>query len=384
MVFCKIQSIQSKKITRILLSVVIMALFMTLAFTNRVLGEVQQIDEFQDKLNGITEEEKVVLNDLFTLTQEIEEIEIEEENLQKEIDVLTMKKAKLVTSINEDQKKYDRQLSILKKVLVSYQRKGPASYIDTLLSSGNLRTFIQSVHILRDLTHNVNQLLRTLEEEKENLIKEKDRLKENVVLLEQKQDELNVTLTKKISVKEKQEAYLGSLKEEKEYYQNQLNNLEQMWTDCKAIFSDLVVEFSRIISEGKFTIDDINLTFEFPAMKGSINEETFNKILKENSKLPNMQFDFSNDKVEIVIPDMYIRLTGEFIIEDQSILKLVIKEGTFYEIPLNTASLEELFGGQTILIDFKQITKNLVLMDYNIESVGLEEDQLEFTIIPLF
>jgi peptidoglycan hydrolase CwlO-like protein len=379
-----IKHVKPTKFIRLFISFMMLAFFVTYAFTYQVSGEVQQIGEFQDKLNGITKEEKEVLDDLFAITQEIEELEMEEKNIQKEIEVLTKKKTDLELLIHKDQKSYDEQLSILKKVLREYQRKGPASYINTLLSSGDLRTFIQSVHILRDLTHNVNQLLDDLQAEKEELSKEKERLKENVLLLEQKQEEIKVPLAKKLALKEEQEAYLVSLKEEKEYYQKQLNNLEQMWTDCKEIFSNLVIEFSRIISEGKFTLEDINLTFEFPAMKGTLKEETLNEILKENSNLPNMEFGFSKDKVEILIPDMYIHLTGYFVIEEQSILKLVVTEGRFYEMPLSNASIEELFQGQFIRIDFKQITKNLVLMDYTIESVEVKDNQLEFKILPIF
>ncbi|HBY72158.1 MAG TPA: hypothetical protein DEG06_07940, partial [Lachnospiraceae bacterium] len=50
-----------------------------------VSGEVQPIEEMEERLAGITEEEKAILRDLFAITQEIEELEREEKNIIEEI-----------------------------------------------------------------------------------------------------------------------------------------------------------------------------------------------------------------------------------------------------------------------------------------------------------
>ena len=61
-----------------------------------------------------------------------------------------------------------------------------------------------------------------------------------------------------------------------------------MWDNLKNLFSHVVDEFSRIIAEGHFTMEDLNLKFGLFSVKGSIHEDTFNRIINENSLLTEM------------------------------------------------------------------------------------------------
>jgi len=356
-------------------------LTLTAVVPNRVSGEVKPITEVQEKLEGITEEEKAVLEILFTLEQEMEEMEREESAITKDIEALQIEIDDMEELLKERQKNYDDQLDILKKVLVGYQRKGPASYLDTLLSAEDLRTFLESINMIKDLTRNVGKLLDSLEEGKKKLAEERDRLSEKAALLADKKEELQEALMKKLELKTKQEAYLATLKEKSEQYQEQLSNLKQMWEDSKLQFSNIVENFSQIIGEGNISLSDLNLSANLFEIKGAIYEETFNEILREHSDLPGLLFHFYKDRVEIEIPEKHLVLIGTFIIAEDKVLKLEVEKGSFYEMPLENESIEELFIDGYLLIDFKELAGDM-LIDFSLETVETKEGYLEFKITP--
>jgi peptidoglycan hydrolase CwlO-like protein len=212
--------------------------------------EVKPITEAKDKLEGLTEEEKYVLEKLFTLTQEIEEMEKEEERINKEIESLQLDVKKMELGIVEQEKEYEDKLYILEKILVGYQRRGPASYIDTLLGAGDIKTLVRSINIIREFAQNTNKLLEEVEVKKKQLVNDKEQLEKSLVAFEEKKEELKKPLKKKLELKKEQENYLETLEEQQTYYSNQLQELEQTWGDIKVLFAELISEFTRIIGEG--------------------------------------------------------------------------------------------------------------------------------------
>ena len=373
--------IYNRKLSSLIALLILISLTLTAVVPNRVSGEVKPITEVQEKLEGITEEEKAVLEILFTLEQEMEEMEREESAITKDIEALQIEIDDMEELLKERQKNYDDQLDILKKVLVGYQRKGPASYLDTLLSAEDLRTFLESINMIKDLTRNVGKLLDSLEEGKKKLAEERDRLSEKAALLADKKEELQEALMKKLELKTKQEAYLATLKEKSEQYQEQLSNLKQMWEDSKLQFSNIVENFSQIIGEGNISLSDLNLSANLFEIKGAIYEETFNEILREHSDLPGLLFHFYTDRVEIEIPEKHLVLIGTFIIAEDKVLKLEVEKGSFYEMPLENESIEELFIDGYLLIDFKELAGDM-LIDFSLETVETKEGYLEFKITP--
>lgn len=306
--------------------------FILFSVSNHVSGETMK--EMQDNLDGINEAEKVTLKELFLLSQEIEEMEREEIKITNDIQTLEADINILESKIKTQQEDYDSQLSVLKKVLVSYERMGPASYLETLLSAEDFTTFLRSINIIRNLSHNVNKLLDSIEVEKKQLTEEKDVLDNKVAKLEEKREALKEPLLKKQQLKAEQEAYLNSLEGDKLYYKEQLDNLEQMWEASKKVFTQIVDDFKTIISSGSFQTEDLNINFSFGKISGSINEDTFNRIIEENSKLPKLVFHFKEDQIEIEIPENHLILRGKFTIEDKSSLKFQVESGSFYDLPL--------------------------------------------------
>jgi peptidoglycan hydrolase CwlO-like protein len=347
-----------------------------------VVGEVKPITDVEDKLEGISDEEKKVLEELFTITQKINKTKQEHTQIIDEIDTLQVQITGLEAGMEEMQKEYDDQLGILEKVLVNYQRGGPASYLEILLSADNLTTFLKSINLIKDISRNVGELLDGLEKGKLALQAEKLKLDEKVVFLEEKKTELQENIHKNQLLQQEQEDYLASLQEERAFYQEQLGNLEQMWTDCTVLFPSIVDEITRIIGEGYFTAEDLNLSFGFARIQGAIIEDTFNQLLKENSKLPETIFRFQSNEVIIEVPEKHLILYGNFMKSDESAIQYEVERGTFYEMPLEEVSMEELFQKGPLIIDFKVIAGVMVNIDFTINKVESQEKALAFEITP--
>lgn len=363
---------------------IVLLLLSTMIPAIRVLGSAQPITDTKDKLEGISQEEKKSLETLFTLSQKIIELEQEEAVLSDEIETMKNQIADLESEIEEKQQDYDMQLEIFENVLVHYQRGGPASYLEILLNAKDLTEFLKRINLIKDFSRNLGDLLDSLQKGKKVLEDENTILKEKVQLLVQKKSKLLEHMEKTQALKQEQEDYLKSLQEEQVYYQEQLDNLVTLWNDCTVIFGEISKEITRIIGEGYFTPEDLNLSFGFTKMQGAINGEFFNQIIKKNSTLPETIFRFHEEQVIIEVPEKHLILTGKFIIASDSSIQYKVDAGTFYDMPLEAASIKELFKDGPLLIDFKTISGDLVIIDFILNWIRNEEGQLAFEIKPIW
>ncbi len=355
-------------------------LTLSIAVPGRVSGEVKPIMEAEEKLKGISEEEQKTLEELFRLTQEIDALELEIERLSGEIKLIEEEIDRLDGAIVKEEQDYKEQLKLLEQVLVSYQRGGPATYLELLLQAKDLSGFLDRINLLKDISKNVSELLDDIEVAKQRLAEQKTHLEEEYLLLEEKEEALKEPLREKNRLATEQEEYLEALKEEKLKYEEHLANLKLMWSDLKGIFSSVVDEFSRIIGEGHFTMEDLNLSFQLFSITGSVTDKTFNRILKEHSTLPEIVFRFQQDNIRMEIPEKHLVLNGRFEVSGTSALLFVPESGSFYGMPLEQASIEELFAQGPLLIDFEAVTKDLVMVEIELESVEAKEGYLEFKI----
>ena len=343
-------------------------------------GEVKPIEEVNRQLQGISQEEQETLEKLFILTQEIEEMEREEARITEEINDLIVEIDELDKSITKEEESYNSNLKIMEQLLISYQRGGPASYLDILLKAENLTSFIKSLNLIKDISRNTGELLATIEESKLILEERKQSLADSVAKLELKREELQEPIAERKRLVKEQENYLDSLSEEKELYQQHLDNVKLMWDNLKKLFSEIVDEYARIINEGHFTMEDLNLQFSFFSLKGFIHEDTFNRIMNDNSTLSRMVFSFGQGRVRLEVPDNSLVLYGYFELGDTSSLLFIPEEGTFYGMALETESINELFKDGPLLLDFEQVAGDLVTIDIKLKDVEVADGFISFSI----
>ncbi|SDK67374.1 coiled-coil domain-containing protein [Natronincola ferrireducens] len=352
--------------------------FFGFVFSSIAVSQTDLFLEIQQKLDGISEEEKEILQNLFSLVQEIKEVEREETEIIEDIEVINQEITILESTIAVEEIAYEKKREDLKQVLKSYQRRGPGSYLEIILDSDNLTTFLRRLNILRDITRNTGELLGSLEESNENLIMERMKLTEKLVMMEEKQEKLRTSLAKKLQVKEDMEKYLIALEEEQEYYFQHLMNIQQVWEEIKPLFSEAAREFSRIIQEDNLPADALKTTFSFLRIKGILDEKTLNDIVIGQPRLPKMIFSLHPEKIEIALPEKNLIVAGTFIIEGGHTLKFQAEEGSFYGMPLEAGTIEELFREGHLALNLRPLIGDNIL-----RSVEIMEGHLELIIIPV-
>jgi len=349
----------------------------------QALGSVRPIEDQEQKLADISADERAVLEKLFSITQEIDELKrveaqitIDAGNLQQEINDLQ-------GLISVKQQDYEFQLEILEKVLVNYQRGGLGSYLEIFFKSDNLSHFLKSLNVLKDLSRNIGDLLYELNEGQNVLLAEKAALDENVSQLEVKQSELSANLNKNQLLQQEQEQYLDSLQEEMDFYQAQLVNLKNTWAESRGLFVDLLADFKQILETNLFTLEDSYFNFNFFTMQGSIDEQAFNSIIQKHSKYTNTKFRFKQDIAALEVPDKQLALNGTFVIVGDNKIEYRITSGTFYGLPLDQASIKELFKQGPLLIDYNSLVDEFVV-DFSITDIKVKEGSLVFQVRPIF
>lgn len=368
---------KKEKIKLVVATVLVIVFSMPFFMINRI--QADPFLQIEEKLKGISKEEKEVLQNLFILMQEIEGMEREAEKISQDIDKVDKEIKDLEVTIAKEEENYEKKKEGLKQVLKSYQRMGPSSYLEIILDSDSLNDFLSRINILQDITRNTGELLNIIEASKEKLSTEKAKLDDKLVLIKEKQEQLKESLAKKIQLKKDKEEYLASLKGNREYYQEQLDNLKQVWDKLQQTFSGAAKEFSRIIEEEDLPSDALKISFGFLSIKGTIEEKTFNDIVKEHSQLPNMEFSFLPNKMKIELPEKNLFLEGTLIILGDSALKFQPKEGSFYGMPLEPWAIEELFKEGNLVINLKP-----VLYGNTLHSIEIKNGCLELSSIPQY
>ncbi len=374
----------SKKLGFRFISIVMVLLLLTGLLPLKAIAEVQQIQELEEKLEGISDEEKTVLEKLFSIKQEIDGLRIEEEVLQADITTLNEDMRDLEDQITGQKEAYDLQLLVLKKVLVNYQRGGATSYLEILLMANNLSDFLKSLNIMKDISHNVNDLLTLLKDNKLKLEQKQKLLVKKSSELKEKQEALLSTIESKQALQEEQEDYLATLLNERDYYQEQLAQVVLLWTDNQTLFANLMKDLNDIIAAGYFTEEDLNLNIGFFNISGYLEEETFNQIILDNSTLAPVKFLFEEEQVVIEVVDKHLVLKGHFIVDGEKAIEYQVDEARFFDLPLEPETLKELFQNGPIIFDFEGIAKDMIQMDFRIEDVWSEEGTLNFIIYPQF
>jgi len=341
-------------------------------FRVTVIGQADPFAEIEAKLSGISDEEKEILENLFKLSQEIQLMELEEKKLGRDVESINIEIRDIETSIKAGEISLHHKQESLKQVLRSYQRMGPGSFMEILLDSDSLGTFLQRINTLRDLTRNTGELMDQLEKSGEKLKQDKAALSDRLRQAEDKQKQAKEALDKKLELRKEKEAYLVSLKDARGYYQEYLSNIEKVWSDMKALFTEAAAEFTRIVEKGNIPSEALKLKFSFTEIRGAIEDSVINKVISEQSTLPTMVFSFHPGRVDISLPDNNFELSGTFVIEDGHKLRFEAQKGSFYGLQLEAGSLEELLEKGSLVLDIEPL-----LAGNSVNGLEIKEGQLE-------
>ena len=91
------------------------------------------------------------------------------------------------------------------------------------------------------------------------------------------------------------------------------------------------------------------------AIKGIIEERTFNEIIRSQKDLPQMKFKFSDNKIRMEVPDKSLIIEGRFIVEEEQILRFEGEGGSFHGMLLEKGTIQNLFEEGDFILDLRPL-----------------------------
>ena len=360
-------------VKRFILSSLAIVFLFSMLFIN--MANADPFSEVKGKLSGILKEQSQVLQKLFLQVQKIEQAENEANSRARDIEKVRTEIEGLQKLIKSEESEYANKKEDLKQVLTVYQRMGPGSYLEILLKSDSLPDLVRRINILRDLTRDTGGLLDEITNIRKKQLEDHAKLSARLSLMEDRQKALQQVIDKEKQAKEELEHTLASLKEKRGQYQQYLDSLQKAWGELKPFFSKAAKDFSDQIQNGGFPPDSVKITFGLFGIKASIEDKTINDIIAKDPRFNHMTFRFTPDKVEITIPDKNLNLKGKFVISEKACIKFEAEEGSFFGMPLEAASIKELFNQGDLMLDFSS-----QLGDGSLGSLVINEGSLDLSV----
>lgn len=329
----------------------------------------------KSEIDGLTEGEGFLLEELFVLTQEIEKLNRYESLLNESISERLINIQKLEEKAQVENLKQKKYLESLSKTLKVYQMNGANSYIEIIFSSTSIKDVIKKLNILKDFSSNTKKLVDVIEESKSNLEKLKIEQNEEMKKLKDSKLELEATISEKLEVRINLENKLINLKGERIKFEEYLSEINERWLNSSTIFRNELTKLSSTIQKGDIPIDILRLRFTSVGIKGSISEEAFNKILKASTDENKLEMIFNDDEIIIKMPLQNLEIFGTFELIDEEKLDFIPKSGKFLGLELELESTKELLIDEELSIDFKPL-----LNSYKIKSLSIIKGYIELLI----
>lgn len=362
----------------ILIICILFSTFSEISYSDPINLEEESTEEIKNSLTELTIEEKKILESLFTLVQEIMEMEYKEKTTEIEILNLQENIKSIEIKIENETLKYNTNLDIMEDILKYYQKNGANSYLELILSSKSLSVLLKRLNAIRDISKSTSELLESLEASKNKLIIEKQNIASTLELIKARQEELKEALRQKVILREDLELRLVSLQEDRNKYEEYLVSLEKSFNEIKPIFSNTINTFVKMVEDGELPEEVIDITLSFPTINGVIKGDILSKVLSLQEFPTKLDLLFMKDILELHMPEINIIMRGNLEILNDQALVYKVNNGEYMGLPLEVSVIEELFKDGYLQLNFK------VLLGKNkIKSINIMDDRLELIITPV-
>lgn len=359
-----------------LIILLIFATIFTYSF-GQLVNPGQSMGEINNSISQLSEDEIQILESLFLIQQEVRELEVDQERIELEIEDLD----KNIDNIEDDiaglERSYEYNLDTMEEVLRSYQRKGPLSNLQLILSSDSLSSLIKRINGIRDLSRNTNELLETLEKEKGELVNIKLELDETLEEIQEQRAQLVRTIEEKTATIQRLEDSLQALQEEKERFEGYLAGLNDSWDQVKPIFLQTIDGITDTVESGQLPESMLNIKISFTGISGRIFDEELNDELSKNNYPTPAELLFHEDHVRLVMPDLNLNIRGNLIILDNKTLRFEITDGEYMGLALEKSAVMDLFDFGYLDLKFEKLLGN-----NTIRSINLQDGYMDLQIRP--
>lgn len=195
--------------------------------TNMTLEEQYQdvknkIEESNSKLEYVESELTTTLQKIQELNASIEQYQAEYDELNNQIAELESQIATTDLELEELETKYQKKENLLKKRTVALYEAGNTTYLDVLLSSGNIIDFISNYYLLAQIIEYDTELMDEIEQERKIIEIRKaqqEKKKTDLKVAKAKANQMHILMENNIML---QESYSATLTEEEQNLQAQI------------------------------------------------------------------------------------------------------------------------------------------------------------------
>lgn len=241
---------------KILLVAVIVIFIMLGSFLNVFASTTselrQQQQQNQKELNEAKEQQEKIRSQMSEIQRQVDELDSKISDYQTEINDLTSQIDDISKNIDLTQQELTRTENELKEKeelletrLVASYKAGDTTYLDVLLSSDSLTSFLSNYYLVEQISENDTKLINTIKETKEQIEESKKQLEENKATLETaKQTQVEKKAELDVAKKEKEQA-VAKLSAEDQEVQKKIDEMRSEDTRIQAAIKKAEAAASR-------------------------------------------------------------------------------------------------------------------------------------------
>lgn len=217
---------------------IILILILLCGFT--VYSIAADVSELEDQKEAAEAEKEAVAEEKNSLLDEISELNAQIRQYEREIDDLNSKIDELEGNIEKNEEEIERleketqeKEDLLIQRLVAMYEAGQTTYLDVLLSSKDITSFISNYYLIEEIAEADQAVIDSIkakqaetEEKKQELEKEKNEIAESKAEIEQKNESLQVAKSSK-------QSKVNDLSSEEKELQAQIDEFEEQIEEAK-------------------------------------------------------------------------------------------------------------------------------------------------------
>lgn len=349
--------------TRISVSVILaIVMIVALAFSSSAYPLEQLSQNERDRLSDyfdwllavdMTREEREALDQRITDVEE--EIVALEETLETAEDRYLDAKGRTVTALRW------------------IHRRGPTSYFEILIGATSIREFLRESALLRSVSRGALLALSDIRAEKEALAFLEDELVEKQALRGRLRQEREQLAEVEFEL-ERRELELS------EYFgagwpdiRRELEQLIGLWQEeARPYLESLPDHFDQLVQKG-LDPDDLTIVASLFTVRLIVPEEAVNRLLDEEDALRGAGFRFAPDEARLEVPDLRLRIIGNFTLDRQGVASYTVDAFEFAGLTRDEPAIVEQLDA--LKLDFSQEMQGMRVQD-----LTMGDGMLELTI----
>lgn len=216
-----------KKIVSVILIFILLSIMTVPSFAASISELKDQKQEAEDKKDEVTAEKNSVLDDISELNAQISDYEADIDELQTKISDLKDSietKEKEIKDLEEENK--EREELLVNRLIAMYE-KGQTTYLDILLSSDDITSFISGYYRVEEIAQADQEVITSILEKQEETQKVKDDLEKEKKEVDEAKKEVESKNEKLQVAKKAKQAKVNNLSAEEKELQQTIDEFEE-------------------------------------------------------------------------------------------------------------------------------------------------------------